>query len=73
MPCRRDVVTTNVAKKPGDVECVIGEPAPDLFLPRLVQRAELGKKTLDPTAGELVRLSSFRGKKVVCIFLSSYT
>jgi hypothetical protein len=52
---------------------IVGKPAPDLVLPRLAQGTDSGKKTMSPVAGEPVRLSSFRGKKTVCIFLSSYT
>jgi hypothetical protein len=51
----------------------LGKPAPDFELPLLHEEVhEDGRKVL--RAGpERIRLSSFRGKKAVCVFLSSYT
>lgn len=51
----------------------IGKPAPDFELPLLKQEVnEKGEKVGRITDAK-VRLSSFRGKKVVCLFTSSYT
>ena len=50
-----------------------GQPAPDFELPLLqVETNKKGEKVYRIT-DEKVKLSSFRGKKVVCIFMSSYT
>ena len=51
----------------------IGRPAPDFELPLLETTTNKAGETVDRVTDEKVRLSSFRGRKVVCLFLSSYT
>ena len=51
----------------------IGQPAPDFELPSLKQEANENGEMVAGVSSELIRLSSFRGKKVVCLFLSSYS
>jgi len=51
----------------------IGQPAPEFELPPLVfEKNEKGEK-VGKIGTERVQLSAFRGKKIVCIFSSSYT
>jgi hypothetical protein len=52
---------------------LVGEAAPELALPRLARAATSAKESAGRIAGDPVSLSSFRGKKVICLFLSSYT
>ena len=52
----------------------IGEFPPDFELPRLVIKTdETGKSHGVISEEDTVRLSSFRGKKPVCMIMSSYT
>jgi hypothetical protein len=52
----------------------IGEFPPDFELPRLViETDETGKSRGVISENDTVRLSSFRGKKPVCMIMSSYT
>ena len=51
----------------------IGTPAPDFELPVLQQGANAKGEDIARITNETIRLSAFRGKKVVCIFMSSYT
>lgn len=52
----------------------IGEFPPDFELPRLVIKTdETGKSVGVISEKDTVRLSSFRGKKPVCMIMSSYT
>lgn len=52
----------------------IGEFPPDFELPRLViETDETGKSVGVISETDTVRLSSFRGKKPVCMIMSSYT
>ena len=52
----------------------IGEFPPDFELPRLViETDETGKSHGIISENDTVRLSSFRGKKPVCMIMSSYT
>ncbi len=50
-----------------------GTAAPDLQLPRLNREAGSPGATTGEVGSETVRLASFRGKRIVCLFLSSYT
>jgi len=50
-----------------------GVEAPDFELPRLTFEKDEKGKTVGKLSEEKVRLSSFRGKRPVCIFSSSYT
>ena len=50
-----------------------GTEAPDFELPRLTLEKGANGKVVGKISKEKVKLSSFRGKKVVCIFSSSYT
>ena len=49
------------------------EAVPDLELPVLTEAVGSDGQQASPIAAETIKLSSFRGKKVVCLFLSSYT
>ncbi|MBC8470310.1 MAG: hypothetical protein H8D56_12635 [Planctomycetes bacterium] len=52
----------------------IGEFPPDFELPRLViETDETGKSQGVISETDTVKLSSFRGKKPVCMIMSSYT
>jgi len=52
----------------------IGELAPDFELPRLVLKTDASGKNIGVISkNEAVRLSSFRGRKPVCLIMSSYT
>ena len=51
----------------------IGNPAPDFDLPLLVTGLDSEKNAIGKITDEKVKLSSLRGKKVVCLFLTSYT
>ena len=52
----------------------VGEMAPDFELPRLVLRTDASGRNVGVISDdETVRLSSFRGKKPVCLIMSSYT
>ncbi len=52
----------------------IGEFPPDFELPRLtIKTDETGKSVGVINEEDTVRLSSFRGKKPVCMIMSSYT
>ncbi len=52
----------------------IGEFPPDFELPRLtIKTDETGKSVGVIRREDTVRLSSFRGKKPVCMIMSSYT
>jgi len=50
-----------------------GAEAPDFELARLALHKNAKGQTVGKISKEKVKLSSFRGKKVVCIFSSSYT
>jgi hypothetical protein len=51
----------------------VGKPAPDFELPVLKQELNDKGENVDRITDEKVKLSSFRGNKVVCLFMSSYT
>jgi hypothetical protein len=51
----------------------VGKPAPDFELPVLTQESDDKGEKVDRITDEKVKLSSFRGKKVVCLFMSSFT
>ena len=52
----------------------VGEFAPDFELPRLTLKTDASGKNIGVISeNETVRLSSFRGKKPVCLIMSSYT
>jgi len=51
----------------------VGEPAPDFELPRLIITRDADGKPIGKVSQEKIRLSSFRGKKPVCLIMSSYT
>lgn len=71
-PARRGTPPADRPKMSGPA-IKVGEPAPDFELPLLKEEtAEDGTKSYRIT-DEKVKLSSFRGKKVVCVFMSSYT
>ena len=50
-----------------------GIPAPDFELPLLHEELNEKGEKIGRITDEKIRLSSFRGKKVVCLFMSSYT
>lgn len=52
----------------------VGEFPPDFELPRLTFKTDAEGETVGVISdNETVRLSSFRGKKPVCMIMSSYT
>jgi hypothetical protein len=75
-PPKSDAANAGPQQKPAGrwvSKLEIGKPAPDFELPML--KSELNEKgeKVDRITDEKVKLSSFRGKKVVCLFMSSYT
>ena len=52
---------------------VVGQEAVDFELPLLAFEKDENGEEVAVISTNTVRLSSFRGKKVVCIFSSSYT
>ena len=59
------------AKRP--VGITVGEPAPDFELPKLVITRDADGKPIGKISNEKIKLSSFFGKKPVCMIMSSYT
>jgi len=52
----------------------VGELAPDFELPRLTFKTDTSGKNVSVISNsDTIRLSSFRGKKPVCMIMSSYT
>ena len=51
----------------------IGSPAPEFALPVLKSEKNAAGETVERITDEEVNLSDFRGKKIVCLFTSSYT
>ncbi len=57
-----------------DPKVKVGEFAPDFELPRLTFKTDATGKTVGVISEKnTVKLSSFRGKKPVCMIMSSYT
>ncbi|MBM4017279.1 MAG: hypothetical protein FJ288_02970 [Planctomycetes bacterium] len=50
-----------------------GQPAPDVELPRLVVEKGQDGQSLGKLSREKVKLSSFAGRKPVCLIFTSYT
>ena len=58
----------------GNPKVKVGEFAPDFELPRLTFKTDATGKTVGVISEkDTIRLSSFRGKKPVCLIMSSYT
>ena len=58
----------------GNPKVKLGEYAPDFELPRLTLKTDASGKNIGVISeNETVRLSSFRGRKPVCLIMSSYT
>jgi len=51
----------------------VGTPAPDFELPLLEEDLNEKGEKIGRITDQKIKLSSFRGKKVVCLFMSSYT
>ncbi len=51
----------------------VGEIAPDFELPRLIITRDADGNPIGKISEEKIKLSSFRGKKPVCLIMSSYT
>jgi len=51
----------------------IGQEAPDFELPILVEKTGDDGKKVAVVTTEKIKLSLYRHKKIVCIFMSSYT
>ena len=51
----------------------VGEAAPDFELPRLIITRDADGNPIGKISEEKIKLSSFRGKKPVCLIMSSYT
>ena len=54
-------------------EPVLGQPAPDFLLHRLETAKDKDGNEQPRVSDQTVRLSSFKGKKPVCLIFSSYT
>ena len=50
-----------------------GQDAPDFELPLLVEETDKAGNKANRITDKKVKLSSFRGKQLVCVFFSSYT
>ncbi len=62
------------AREAGNALVKVGEYAPDFNLPRLTITSDpKGKPIGVVRAADTFRLSSFRGKRPVCLIMSSYT
>ena len=58
----------------GSSKIKVGEFAPDFNLPRLTFETDAAGKNIGVISEkDSIRLSSFRGKKPVCMIMSSYT
>jgi len=51
----------------------IGQKAADFELPVLIERTDSKGKRVAVVTSDKIKLSSYRGKRVVCLFMSSYT
>ena len=51
----------------------IGQQATDFELPVLIERQDDKGQKVAVVTTDKVKLSSFRGKRIVCVFMSSYT
>jgi len=51
----------------------IGQEATDFELPVLIERQDDKGETVAVVTTDKVKLSSYRGKSIVCVFMSSYT
>ncbi|HBO46345.1 MAG TPA: hypothetical protein DD670_20945 [Planctomycetaceae bacterium] len=51
----------------------VGQPAPDFDLPVLELMVDAEGKSTYGLTGDTIQLSALRGRKVVCVFLTSYT
>jgi len=62
------------SREPADPKVKVGEFAPDFELPRLTFKTDAAGKTVGVISdSDTIRLSAFRGKKPVCMIMSSYT
>jgi hypothetical protein len=62
------------AREAGQALVRVGEYAPDFNLPRLTITSDPGGKPIGVIRdADTFRLSSFRGKRPVCLIMSSYT
>ena len=52
---------------------VVGRKAPDFELPKLTLTTDADGNPIGKVSDEKIKLSSFRGKKPVCLIMSSYT
>ena len=67
-------VTAQRSRAAANPKVKVGELAPDFELPKLVLKTDASGKNIGVISeNETVRLSSFRGKKPVCMIMSSYT
>ena len=61
-------------RQAGNPKVAVGEYAPDFELPRLTITTDPNDKPIGIVSeSNRIRLSSFRGKKPVCLIMSSYT
>jgi hypothetical protein len=51
----------------------VGRQATDFELPVLIERTDAKGEKVAVVTTDKIKLSSYRGKKVVCVFMSSYT
>ncbi len=58
---------------PGASAIKVGKPAPDFELPRLIITRDADGNPIGKISEEKIKLSSFYGKKPVCLIMSSYT
>jgi len=51
----------------------IGQQSTDFELPVLIERTDSKGEKVAVVTADKIKLSSYRGKKIVCVFMSSYT
>lgn len=51
----------------------IGQESTDFELPVLIERTDAKGEKVSVVTTDKIKLSSYRGKKIVCVFMSSYT
>ena len=71
--CGDGILAQGRRPSPGAGAIKVGEPAPDFELPKLILMRDADGNPIGKVSEEKIKLSSFRGKKPVCMIMSSYT
>ena len=75
IPPRRSGGRPRAGRPPGQSagRVQIGQEATDFELPVLIERQDDKGQKVAVVTTDKVKLSSYRGKRIVCVFMSSYT